>query len=163
MGVNIESHFDQVCLVQLASEHCVLILDAIELGDDTMRQLLDQLVRDHFVSKVIHSDNYALDWFHWKFSIQVGHCISDAAPNAEELDGRWQGERPSLQRLCCQHLHSSLETLDETADWNHRPIPAAMLSYAATRVQVRLSLQAAIVNTLKPDSAYEAALTCGGG
>ena len=149
--------------MQLASEHCVLVLDAIELGDDTMRRIIDQLVSDNFVCKVIHSDNYALDWFHRKFSIQVGHCISDTAANAEELDGRWQSERPSLQRLCCQYLHYSLETLDETADWNHRPTPGAMLSYAATRFQVLLPLQAAIVNTMKRDWAYEAALTCGGG
>ena len=150
-------------MVQLASEHCVLVLDAIELWYDTMRQLLDQLVSDNVVCKVIHSDNYALEWFHWKLSIQVGHCISDTAANAQELDGRWQGERPSLQRLCCQYLHDSLETLDETADWNHRPIPAAMLSYAATRVQVLLPLQAAIVKTMKRAWAHEAALTCGGG
>ena len=33
-------------MVQLATEHCCLVLDANALGDDTMRKLLEALVSD---------------------------------------------------------------------------------------------------------------------
>ena len=119
------------------------------LGDDIMGKLLETLLNDDNVCKIIHGPDMDLWWLTCKFSIWVSHWIFDTAANARELDGRWEDGLPSLQTLCWWYLSYPLETKYETADWAQMPIPAEMLGYAATRVQVLLPLKAAIEDMLR--------------
>ena len=101
VGVNLEYQLEQVCLVQLASEQRVLVLDAIKLGDDTMRELLDQLVRDNFVCKVVSSYDYALVWFDWKFpSKRATASLTLRRMRSSSTVGGRTDSRPSRGSAC---------------------------------------------------------------
>jgi len=145
VGIDVECHYDQVCVVQLASWRRGLVLDALALQAHAMGELLRPLLADERVCKVFHGHLNKLSWLESNFDVVVNPPIFDTAANAhEELDGMWEDGQPSLQTLCGQYLDYVLDKTYQTADWRQRPMPEEMLQYAATNAQVLLPLQTAI-------------------
>ena len=138
VGVDVECHDDEVCVVQLASWRRGLVLDALAL-EGMLRDLLQPLLGDERVCKVFHSHFNDLAWLRSNFSIVVNPPICDTAAN-----GMWEGGSPSLQTLCRQYLHYELDKTYQTANWRQRPMPEEMLQYAAIDAQVLLPLHTAI-------------------
>jgi len=141
VGVDVECHFDKVCVVQLASaRHCVL-LDAIALRD-YMHELLQPLMMDPDVWKVFHGHVNDVAWLHQNFGVVVTpDQVCDTATYAEALDGAWDGGQPSLQTTCMTYLHYDLDKSYKTADWSQRPLSDEMLDCAAMAAQVVLPLR----------------------
>ena len=144
VGVDVECHYDQVCVVQLASWRRGLVLDALALQAHAMGKLLQPLLGDERACKVFHGHFNDLSWLQSNFDVVVNPPIFDTAANAQELDGMWEDGQPSLQTLCRQYLSYELDKTYQTANWRQRPMPEEMLQYAAIDAQVLLPLHTAI-------------------
>ena len=155
VGVDVEYHFDQVCVVQLATDRLGLVLDALALQADVMRAILQPLLGDERVCKVFHGHCNDLCWLASNFDIVVSEPIFDTAVNAQQLCGTWEERPPSLQWLCRQYLNYELDKTYQTANWRQRPLPAEMLKYAAIDAQVLLPLQAAIDDAINATWGYD--------
>ena len=131
VGVDVECHLNQVCVVQLATGRLGLVLDALALQADVMRAILQPLLGDERVCKVLHGHCNDLGWLASDFGIVVSEPIFDTAANAQQLCGTWEEGPPSLQLLCRQYLNYELDKTYQTANWRLRPLPAEMLQYAA--------------------------------
>ena len=144
VGVDMECHYNQVCVVQLATGRLGLVLDALALQADVMRAILQPLLGDGRVCKVFHGHCNDLCGLASNFGIVVSEPIFDTAANAQQLCGTWEEGPPSLQLLCRQYLNYEMDNTRQTTSWCQRPLPAEMLQYAAIDAQVLLPLQAAI-------------------
>ena len=143
VGIEVERHCDQVCIVQLASGRRGLVLDVLAL-QHIMWDLLQPLLWDNQVYKVTHGHFSRLHWLQSELSIVVSPPIIDTAVLAQEHDNMWEDEEPSLQMLCCQYLEYEFYETHKASNWRQRPMPAEMLEYAAIGAQVLLPLCAAI-------------------
>ena len=145
LGVDVECHDRVVCVVQLASCRRGLVLDALALQADAMRELLQPLLGDEWVSKFFHGCFNKISCLESNFSVVVKLPIFDTAATAcEDLDGMREGGQTSFQTLCRQYLSYELDKTYQTANWRQRPMPEEMLQYAATDAQVLLPLHTAI-------------------
>ena len=148
VGVHVESHDDQVCVVQLASHCRGLVIDALALQGPAMCRLLQPLLAADRVCKVLHCHRSDLSWqLYTNFAVEVTPPIFDTSANATEFDGMREGEPPSLEALCREFLAYDLLRADHSADWSQRPLPEQMLQCAAIDAQVLPQLQAAIQET----------------
>ena len=149
VGLHVESHDDQVCVVQLASQCRGLVIDALALQGPAMCRLLQPLLAADRVCKVLHCHRSDLSWqLYTNFAVEVTPPIFDTSANATEFDGMREGEPPSLEALCREFLAYDLLRADHGADWSQRPLPEEMLQCAAIDAQVLPQLQAAIQETM---------------
>ena len=96
LGVDVECHYHDVCVVQLASWRRGLVLDALAL-QAAMGELLQPLLGDERVYKLFHGRFNKLAWLESNFAVVVSLPISDTAATAcEDLDGMWEDGQPSL-------------------------------------------------------------------
>ena len=149
VGVDVEYHFNQVCVVQLATHRLGLVLDALALQADVMRAILQPLLGDERVCKVFHGHCNDPCWLASYFGIVVSEPTFDTATIAQQLCETWEEGPPSLQLVCRRYLSYEMDNTYQTADWRQRPLPAEMLEYAAIDAQVLLPLQAAIEDAMK--------------
>jgi len=149
VGVHVESHDDQVCVVQLASQCRGLVIDALAIQGPAMCRLLQPLLAADRVCKVLHCHRSDLSWrLYTNFAVEVTPPIFDTSANATEFDCMREGEPPSLEALCREFLAYDLLRADHSADWSQRPLPEQMLQCAAIDAQVLPQLQAAIQETM---------------
>ena len=149
VGLHVESHDDQVCVVQLASQCRGLVIDALALQGPAMCRLLQPLLAADRVCKVLHCHRSDLSWqLYTNFAVEVTPPIFDTSANATEFDCMREGEPPSLEALCREFLAYDLLRADHGADWSQRPLPEEMLQCAAIDAQVLPQLQAAIQETM---------------
>ena len=153
LGVDVECHYDEVCMVQLASWRRALLLDALEL-QHYVGELLQPLLSDEQICKVFHG-HFNVSWLHSNFNVGVSPPIFDTYANAQELDIMWEDSwQPSLQMMCRRYLSYELDDTFQTANWRQRPMPKEMLHYAAIEVQVLLPLESAIEREMNRARGY---------
>ena len=152
IAVGVECFLGQLCAVKLASARRGLVLDAIALGDEAMLPLLKPVLENDHVCIVYHSDEGALEWISWKYSIRLGQWAVDVAAHAQALDIGWTDDKPCLQTLCQWYLAYHLEEGNEMAGWAPGLIPAEKLERAITRVWVLLPLKTAIEEAARASS-----------
>ena len=144
-----ECHFNQVCVVTLATSRLGLVLDALALQADVMRAILQPLLGYGRLCKVFHGHCNDLSWLASYFGIVVSEPTFDTAAIAQQLCETWEEGPPSLQLVCRRYLSYEMDNTYQTADWRQRPLPAEMLEYAAIDAQILLPLQAAIEDAMK--------------
>ena len=153
LGVDVECHYDEVCVVQLASWRRGLVLDALAL-QHYVGELLQPLLSDEQICKVFHG-HFNVSWLHSNFNVEVSPPIFDTSANAQELDIMWEDSwQPSLQMMCRRYLSYELDDTFQTANWRQRPMPEEMLEYAAIEVQVLLPLESAIEGEMNRARGY---------
>ena len=152
IAVGVECFLGQLCAVKLASARRGLVLDAIALGDEAMLPLLKPVLENDHVCIVYHSDEGALEWISWKYSIRLGQWAVDVAAHAQALDIGWTDDKPCLETLCQWYLAYHLEEGNEMAGWAPGLIPAEKLEGAITRVWVLLPLKTAIEEAARASS-----------
>jgi len=126
-------HFqEKVCLIQIASLRHLFIVDPIRLRD---LSALKPLFGNHGIQKVFHGSDYDVRSLFRDFQIVI-HNLFDT-----ELASRFLGfQQSGLDTMLQTFFNVKLEKKYQKKDWSMRPLPEAMISYAAKDVQHLLPL-----------------------
>ncbi len=126
-------HFqEKVCLIQIASDRHLFIVDPIQVKD---LSALKPLFGNRRVKKVFHGSDYDVRSLFRDFDIII-HNLFDT-----ELASRFLGfQQSGLDAMLQTFFNVKLEKKYQKKDWSMRPLPEAMISYAAGDVHHLLSL-----------------------
>jgi ribonuclease D len=118
-------HFhEKICLIQLSAGGVDRLIDPLASIDLTP---LGRMLADRGRRKILHGADYDLRMLHRDFSFQL-HGLYDTMVAA-----RLTGERAlGLAALLEKYLRVRLDKRFQRADWSQRPLPPAMLDYAAS-------------------------------
>lgn len=122
------TYWPELCLVQLASDHEVALVDSLAPGIDLAP--LGELLADPAVLKVFHAARQDVEIFLLKF---------DAVPTplfdtqiAAMVAG--YGDQVSYDGLCRSLAGTQIDKAHRFSDWSARPLSAAQMAYAAADV-----------------------------
>ena len=126
-------HFkEKVCLIQIASNRHLFIVDPISIGD---LSALKPLFLNRRIKKVFHGSDYDVRSLFRDFGIVV-HNLFDT-----ELAARFLGfQQSGLDAMLQTFFDVKLEKKYQKKDWSMRPLPEAMITYAAKDVHHLLPL-----------------------
>ena len=128
IGVDLEAdsmyHFkEKVCLIQIATKRKNLVLDPLEIQDMSPLQPIF-LRRD--ILKIFHGADYDIRSLYRDFKIKVNNLFDT------ELASRFLGFRETgLEAVLNKYFNIELNKKYQKKDWSKRPLPQAMLDYAA--------------------------------
>lgn len=128
IGVDLEAdsmyHYrEKVCLVQISTASRNFLIDPVSLGD--LSPLLPVFSHPN-IRKVFHGSDYDIRSLHRDFGIEV-HCLFDT-----QIAARFLGfGETSLAGLIMDKFGVLIKKKYQKKDWSMRPLPQAMLSYAA--------------------------------
>ena len=137
MAVDLEAdsmfHFqEKVCLIQIASRSHLFIVDPVRVRD---LSALKPLFGNHGIKKVFHGSDYDVRSLFRDFHIVI-HNLFDT-----ELASRFLGfQQSGLDAMLQTFFNVKLEKKYQKKDWSVRPLPEAMISYAAKDVHHLLPL-----------------------
>jgi len=126
-------HFqEKVCLVQMASHRRLFIVDPIQVND---LSALKPLFGNPRIKKVFHGSDYDVRSLFRDFDIVI-HNLFDT-----ELASRFLGfQQSGLDAMLQTFFNVKLEKKYQKKDWSMRPLPEAMITYAAKDVHHLLPL-----------------------
>ncbi len=126
-------HFqEKVCLIQIASKRHLFIVDPIQVEDLSP---LKPIFKSSRIKKVFHGSDYDVRSLFRDFDIVI-HNLFDT-----ELASRFLGfQQSGLDAMLQAFFNVKLEKKYQKKDWSMRPLPEAMISYAARDVYHLLSL-----------------------
>jgi ribonuclease D len=126
-------HFqEKVCLVQMASHRRLFIVDPIQVKD---LSALKPLFGNPRIKKVFHGSDYDVRSLFRDFDIVI-HNLFDT-----ELASRFLGfQQSGLDAMLQTFFNVKLEKKYQKKDWSMRPLPEAMITYAAKDVHHLLPL-----------------------
>ena len=126
-------HFkEKVCLIQIASLDHLFIVDPIRVRD---LSVLKPLFGNHRIKKVFHGSDYDVRSLFRDFDIVI-HNLFDT-----ELASRFLGfQQSGLDAMLQTFFNVKLEKKYQKKDWSIRPLPEAMITYAAKDVHHLLPL-----------------------
>ena len=126
-------HFqEKVCLIQIASNRHLFIVDPIRVED---LSVLKPLFKSSRIKKVFHGSDYDVRSLFRDFDIVI-HNLFDT-----ELASRFLGfQQSGLDAMLQTFFNVKLEKKYQKKDWSMRPLPEAMITYAAKDVQHLLPL-----------------------
>jgi len=126
-------HFkEKVCLIQIASLDHLFIVDPIRVRD---LSVLKPLFGNHRIKKVFHGSDYDVRSLFRDFDIVI-HNLFDT-----ELASRFLGfQQSGLDAMLQNFFNVKLEKKYQKKDWSMRPLPEAMITYAAKDVHHLLPL-----------------------
>ena len=122
------TYYPQVCLIQIATESDIALIDPLTIG--ALNPLLDLLAQPHIV-KVVHAGHQDLEIF-YHLGGRVPAPVFDTQLAAPLL-----GLPPqcAYAALVSSLLGVHLEKQHARADWRKRPLPQSWLAYAADDVR----------------------------
>ncbi len=126
-------HFqEKVCLIQIASKQRLFIVDPIPIKD---LSALKPLFANPRIKKVFHGSDYDVRSLFRDFGIVIHHLFDT------ELASRFLGfQQSGLDAMLRAFFNVKLEKKYQKKDWSMRPLPEAMIAYAAKDVQHLLPL-----------------------
>jgi ribonuclease D len=122
------TYYPKLCLIQLASEEDVVLVDPLAPGIDLSPFLA--LMRDPAVMKVVHSGRQDLEIL-WN----IDRCIPDPLFDtqvAAMVCG--YGDSVSYEQLAHDLAKARIDKSSRFTDWSKRPLSEAQLSYAQSDV-----------------------------
>ena len=128
-------HFqEKVCLIQIATGNDTLVVDPLKVDDLSP---LKPVMANPDIRKVLHGADYDIRSLYRDFGIKV-HNLFDT-----ELASRFLGIRETgLDAVLQQRFSVGLDKKYQRKDWSKRPLPEAMMNYAAGDVHHLLPLAA---------------------
>ena len=128
-------HFqEKVCLIQIATGNDTLVVDPLKVDDLSP---LKPVMANQRIRKVLHGADYDIRSLYRDFGIEV-HNLFDT-----ELASRFLGIRETgLDAVLQQRFSVGLDKKYQRKDWSKRPLPEAMMNYAAGDVHHLLPLAA---------------------
>lgn len=131
------TYYPQLCLVQLADAHQLVVVDALALlNKETDLAPLDALLADTGVLKVLHAARQDLEIFALRMGV-VPAPVFDTQIAASLLG---HGEQAGYAAVVQKLLGVTLDKSHVRTDWAARPIPAGALDYAVDDVRYLLEV-----------------------
>ncbi|MFW5901486.1 MAG: ribonuclease D [Thermodesulfobacteriota bacterium] len=126
-------HFnEQVCLIQIASRDRIYIIDPLPITDMSP---LKQLMEAAGIRKIFHGADYDVRSLYRDFTISIENLFDT------EIASRFLGyAETGLNALIRSHFGLLLEKKFQKKDWSQRPLPEAMITYAADDVRYLIAL-----------------------
>ena len=120
-------HFkEQVCLVQMATENRIIIIDPIQIKDLSP---LKPLFLNRNVRKIFHGADYDIRSLYRDFNIEINHLFDT------ETACRFLGfKETGLETVIGKYFNINLNKKYQKKDWSKRPLSKAMMAYAAIDV-----------------------------
>lgn len=122
------TYWPELCLVQLAGEREVAVIDALAPGLDLAP--LGELLADPAVLKVFHAARQDVEIFLLKFG-SVPAPLFDTQVAAMVAG---YGDQVSYDGLCRALAGAQIDKAHRFSDWSARPLSAAQIAYAAADV-----------------------------
>ncbi len=122
----------RLALIQMADAHHCYVVDALRLVDLTPLALPFE---HPAVLKIFHGVGSDLRVLALR-GLQVTHTLDLEAVSRSIFGSRESGLQAMLRRACGIHLDKTLQR----SDWTQRPLPSAMMAYAARDAEVTLAL-----------------------
>jgi len=134
-------HFqEKVCLLQMASRDHNVIIDPLKLEDLSP---LKPIFADSAVQKVFHGADYDIRSLHRDFQITVNNLFDT------QIACRFLGyAETGLEAVLHRHFDISLDKKYQKKDWSARPLPPAMLEYAAQDTTYLIPLAERLIQEL---------------
>jgi len=135
-------HFqEKVCLIQIATGNDTLVVDPLKIGDLSP---LKPVMANRRIRKVLHGADYDIRSLYRDFGIEVNNLFDT------ELASRFLGIRETgLDAVLQQRFNVGLDKKYQRKDWSKRPLPEAMMNYAAGDVHHLLPLAAILDKELR--------------
>jgi ribonuclease D len=122
-AASFHKYHDRIYLVQLSTTTRTVILDPLAAGDLAP---LGELLADRAVEKVFHDADYDLRVLDRDYQFRAASLFDT------RITAQLAGEPAvGLAALLEKYLAVKLSKEHQRADWSQRPLPAAMLAYAA--------------------------------
>lgn len=122
------TYWPELCVVQLAGEHEVAVVDA--LAPDLDLAPLGALLADRAVVKVFHAARQDIEIFLLKFdAVPVPLFDTQVAAMVAGF-----GDQVSYDQLCRSLAGAHIDKAHRFSDWSARPLSAAQIAYAAADV-----------------------------
>jgi ribonuclease D len=118
---------DRIFLIQVSSPSRTAIIDPLAIADLTP---IGELLADAAVEKIFHDADYDLRILDRDYAFRARHLFDTRI--AAQLAGE---PAVGLAALLEKHLGVKLAKEHQKADWSRRPLPPAMLAYAAADTQ----------------------------
>jgi ribonuclease D len=122
------TYWPELCLVQLAGESEVALVDALAPGLDLAP--LGALLADPAVTKVFHAARQDVEIFLLKFGAVPSPLFDTQV--AAMVAG--YGDQVSYDALCRSLAGAQIDKAHRFSDWSARPLSAAQMAYAAADV-----------------------------
>lgn len=122
-----------LCTIQLAAPHCTWIFDALALKD--IRPIAP-LLRSPNILKIIHHADFECDVFGER-GIDICNIMDTCDMSRAS---RSDHAAHALDDVVLRELGLRLDKSYQKADWKRRPLPRAMIDYAALDAEILLAL-----------------------
>ena len=138
IGLDVETRIpsQELCLIQIATDHETAVIDALALGDLSS---LSALLLNPSVEKVIHNAS-----FEKRILGKHGLEIDPIFDTLSASRARYRGQKPvgghKLGSVCLRELGLTLDKRAQCSDWSRRPLSMWQLEYAALDAEVLLGL-----------------------
>lgn len=133
---------ERLCLIQLASENIIYVVDPLAVDDITP---LGALLADDRIEKIIHSADYDIRSLDRQYGFRVRNLF-DTAIAAQFINFTQLGLSSLLQNLLSKTLTKTKRL--QRADWSIRPLTTEALAYASDDVRYLLTLREVLAKRL---------------
>lgn len=137
LGFDVETELKgkpaKVCLMQVASEDCVWLIDVYKIND--LKPFGDVLANEDVI-KVIHCASFEQRAVK-QFDMEINN-IFDTLTISRKL--RNEHAKHSLKIVCARELERNLDKKCQVSDWRKRPLSQSQLDYAALDAEVLIYL-----------------------
>lgn len=137
VGVDLEAdsmfHFrEKVCLLQIATAKVNAVIDPLQINDlSPLKRIFDS--RD--IKKIFHGADYDVRSLYRDFNFEINNLFDT------QLASKFLGIRETgLESVLQARFNVRLDKKYQRKDWSVRPLPEAMISYAAADVRYLLPL-----------------------
>ena len=137
VGVDLEAdsmyHFkEKVCLIQMAATNVNVVIDPLAIKD---LSALKPVFNRSDICKIFHGADYDVRSLYRDFRITVHHLFDT------ELASRFLGfAETGLEAVLKKKFAVTLDKKFQRKDWSRRPLPPAMIAYAAEDARYLLPL-----------------------
>ncbi len=135
LGLDVETNIrtQALCLIQIAVEDFVTVIDALAVSD---LGPVAALLRDPDIIKVIHHAPFERGVFR-RYGIELANVVDTCKESRAQRPGV-SGHR--LLDVCDRELGIQLDKGEQTSWWARRPLTESQLAYAALDAEVLLAL-----------------------
>ncbi len=138
-----DTYFPQLCLVQVATQQTIFLIDAVALKDISP---FFTILENPNILKVLHSGRQDLEIFCQLMEGRVVSSVFDTQIAAMFLG---QGDTPGFETLVQKLLDVSVDKSSRHTDWMQRPLTEAQKSYAVDDVLHLRPLYSLLVKQLE--------------
>lgn len=143
-----KTYYAKLCLLQLATDTEVVIVDPFSVHD---LKVLRPLLLDESICKLFHAADQDLEIIYREIGV-LPHPVFDTQVAAALLGHTQQVGYAALVNMLCD---VQLKKVDSFTDWSRRPLTSSQLEYAADDVIYLPRLYAIMTETLKQKGRLE--------